>query len=166
MQVLPYERQNDSKWVLENIFIGLEILYFHIKYGLYLKPSSKVAKLSRTHFIVVSEPSPYTCVAYLGAWLRIVQSFSLLLCPRSLPRVFIIFSYNKVVEKAIRRFPQFRNVASYWLNSQYETSWLYNVLFIHICITLFIHIRLQITNMAANCSAQEVLMPDIILKTL
>ena len=124
MQALPYERQNASKWVLENIFIGLEILYFHIKYGLYLKPSLKVAKLSRTHFIVVSEPSPYTCVAYLGAWLRIVQSFSLLLCPRSLPRVFEMVSHNKVVEKAIRMFPQFKVSP----DEIQLTSWLYNVL--------------------------------------
>jgi len=65
-------------------------------------------------------------LAHLEAWLQIVQSFSLLLCPRSLPRVFKMFSHNEVVEKAIRMFLQFRNVASTDLNSQIETSWLYN----------------------------------------
>ena len=37
-------------------------------------------------------------LSHLGAWLRIVQSFSLLLCPRSLPWVFVKLSFNKVVE--------------------------------------------------------------------
>jgi len=44
--------------------------------------------------------------------MQIVQSFSFLLCPRSLPRVFKMFSHIEVVEKALRMFPQFRNVAS------------------------------------------------------
>jgi hypothetical protein len=65
-------------------------------------------------------------LAHLGAWLRIIQSFSLLLCPRSLPRVFKMLSQIKVVEKALRMFLQFRNVASIRLNSQIQTSWLYN----------------------------------------
>jgi hypothetical protein len=65
-------------------------------------------------------------LAHLEAWLQIIQSFSLLLCPRSLPWVFKMLSQNEVVEKALRIFPQFRNVASADLDSQTETSWLYN----------------------------------------
>jgi len=64
-------------------------------------------------------------IAQLGIWLQIIQSFSFLLCHRSLPLVFIMLSHDKVVEKAIRMFPQFRNVASL-SESHKETSWLYN----------------------------------------
>jgi hypothetical protein len=61
-------------------------------------------------------------IAHLGSWLQIIQFFSLLLCPRSLPWVFQMLSHKEVVEKTLRMFPQFRNVASFnfdW-NSQKE----------------------------------------------
>jgi len=43
-----------------------------------------------------------------------------------LPWVFKMLSQIEVVEKALRMFPQFRNVASCDLDSHKETSWLYN----------------------------------------
>ncbi len=74
--------------------------------------------------IVVSERSSYACLTHLEASLRIVQSFSLLLCPRSLPRVFEMVFHNKVVEKAIRMFPQFK-VSPIEIQ---QTSWVHDTL--------------------------------------
>jgi hypothetical protein len=78
-------------------------------------------QFSQTHSIIVSEPSSYASIVHLEAWLQIIQSFSLLLCFRSLPQVFSKFSFREVVEKALRMFPQFRNVASFDCHNK-ETS--------------------------------------------
>ena len=126
--------------------------YFHKITGLYLKLSSEFAKFFKPISLYSLDLLHMLAIAHLGAWLRIIQSFPLLLCSRSLPRVFITFSYNKVVGKALRRSPQFRNVAL--LNSHNKTSWLYNAFHMHICITLFVHNRVQIPIIAANCSGQ------------
>lgn len=49
----------------------------------------------------------------LGTWLRIVQSFTLLPLGTAINRVPSSNFFNKVVVKALRRFPQFGNLASY-----------------------------------------------------
>jgi len=74
-----------------------------------------------------------------------------------------MLSQKEVVEKAIRMFPQFRNVAS--SDSQIETSWLHDVFTTHICFTLFIQFSKQITKLAANFWAQN-RMPDMTRNTL
>ena len=139
--------------------LGLFRLVFLPNHGLYLKPSLKVANFLRPIPLQSLNLLHMLAMMHLGAWLRIVQYFSLLLFPRSLPWVFNTFSHIKEVEKSLRMFPQFRNVASLTLYSQ-ETSWLYNIndelIGLYICFTLFILVSEQITNKAASCWEQVI----------
>ena len=81
-------------------------------------------QISQTHNHLVSEPFPYTNnsvlrdlaadypIFFVITVFLIILKYNLEKCPRSLPWIFTVLSYNKVVEKALRTFLQFGCVAS------------------------------------------------------
>ena len=67
--------------------------------GLYLKPFPGATPSLMTENHLVSEPSPYPCIADLGAWLRIIHiSSTILPYARSLPCPGAPFGWPLVVE--------------------------------------------------------------------
>lgn len=70
---------------------------------------------SSARFHLVSEP--YSQLR--ESWLRIVQSFTLLLLDSAINRVPLIYYYIRVVVKALRMFPHFESVARLYACSYY-----------------------------------------------
>jgi hypothetical protein len=104
--VYPHRSQHCMVWSYHTISLPFLVrLEYTLSLIRLIRPSFK------THNRLLSEPSPFSIITSLGAWLLIIQSFTFLPSGSAINRDPLALFSVRVVVKALRNSQQFDYVA-------------------------------------------------------